>query len=100
MYYRSRYTDKIVDEQWVTDYLEVYAHESTPHLKEWLMTYVLEELPDQTSVYSAKDSSAGAPDVPYPEATTAIPYGYTMWGGQLRDNLPHGRRWYMNGGRW
>ena len=29
-----------------------------------------------------------------------IPYGYTLWGGQLRDALPHGRRWYMNGGRW
>ena len=29
-----------------------------------------------------------------------IPYGYQMWGGQLRDALPHGRRWYMNGGRW
>lgn len=29
-----------------------------------------------------------------------IPYGYTLWGGQLRDSLPHGRRWYMNGGRW
>ena len=33
------------------------------------------------------------------EAPT-IPYGYQMWGGQLRDALPHGRRWYMNGGRW
>ena len=27
-------------------------------------------------------------------------YGYTIWGGQIRDTLPHGRRWYMNGGRW
>ena len=32
--------------------------------------------------------------------TPTIPYGYQMWGGQLRDALPHGRRWYMNGGRW
>lgn len=32
--------------------------------------------------------------------STTIPYGYQMWGGQLRDVLPHGRRWYMNGGRW
>jgi hypothetical protein len=26
-------------------------------------------------------------------------YGYTMWGGELRDALPNGRRYYMNGRR-
>lgn len=25
-----------------------------------------------------------------------VPYGYSLWGGELRDNLPHGRRYYMN----
>jgi hypothetical protein len=24
---------------------------------------------------------------------------YHMWGGELRDKLPHGARYYMNGGR-
>lgn len=28
-----------------------------------------------------------------------LPYGYGIWGGQIRDMLPHGRRYYMNGGR-
>lgn len=35
-----------------------------------------------------------------PPTRSAVPYGYTLWGGQLRDTLPHGRRWYMNGGHW
>lgn len=25
-----------------------------------------------------------------------VPYGYSLWGGELRDNLPHGRRYYIN----
>lgn len=25
---------------------------------------------------------------------------YTMWGGELRDKLPHGARYYQRGGRW
>lgn len=29
-----------------------------------------------------------------------LPYGYSIWGGQIRDSLPHGRRYYMNGRRW
>lgn len=24
-----------------------------------------------------------------------VPYGYAVWGGQLRDKLPHGARYYM-----
>lgn len=28
-----------------------------------------------------------------------LPYGYRMWGGELRDDLPHGARYYLNGGR-
>lgn len=30
----------------------------------------------------------------------SMPYGYSIWGGQIRDSLPHGRRYYMNGRRW
>ena len=26
-----------------------------------------------------------------------VPYGYTVWGGELRDALPHGARYYMKG---
>lgn len=24
-----------------------------------------------------------------------LPYGYIMWGGKVRDSLPHGSRYYM-----
>ena len=29
------------------------------------------------------------------EKKQEYPYGYTMWGGQLRDTLPHGARYYL-----
>lgn len=38
--------------------------------------------------------------IPNPSQQNQIPYGYGIWGGQLRDRLPHGRRYYMNGRRW
>lgn len=27
-----------------------------------------------------------------------VPYGFTVWGGELRDSLPHGARYYMKRG--
>jgi hypothetical protein len=32
--------------------------------------------------------------------TTPCDNSYTMWGGQLRDKLPHGARYYQMGRRW
>ena len=29
-------------------------------------------------------------------AEPRVPYGYQMWGGELRDVLPHGARYYIN----
>ena len=30
-----------------------------------------------------------------PQDQYLLPYGYGMWGGQIRDMLPHGKRYYM-----
>lgn len=30
-----------------------------------------------------------------PKKEVRFPYGYTMWGGQMRESLPHGARYYM-----
>ena len=33
-------------------------------------------------------------------APTMTDNSYTMWGGELRDKLPHGARYYQRGKRW
>ena len=31
---------------------------------------------------------------------TVVDNSYAMWGGELRDKLPHGARYYQRGKRW
>jgi hypothetical protein len=34
-----------------------------------------------------------------PQEPTPVDNSYTMWGGELRDRLPHGARYYQRGRR-
>ena len=55
---------------------------------------------DANGIQFCGDKRVDAIPITNPSNSNGIGYGYTMWGGQIRDALPHGRRWYMNGGRW
>lgn len=42
------------------------------------------------------DGELGTEAVEIKEVESArLPYGYRMWGGELRDDLPHGARYYL-----
>lgn len=40
-----------------------------------------------------KDCKYYKPSIPVEEE--CLPYGYKIWGGELRNTLPHGARYYM-----
>ena len=37
--------------------------------------------------------------IPEKETSNVLGYGYGIWGGEIRDMLPHGSRYYINGKR-